>query len=300
MMNPASLLQLQLMTQKCTLGCPVLDRCLGGGIPCNSLTELVGESGSGKTQFCLQLVLAAQLPPSRGGLYGSSFYIYTEFPFPKKRLRELCSKFRSSHKDLFPSDGSNGDDPCDRVLIQGVSTADKLFEEMRTIESYLVHSKSRLPIRVIVIDSIAALFRSDFDNTPLDLKRRSSLFFKISGKLKWLAKRFGLAVVVTNQVVDVIGANEGINGLRIGNLAYLYSSGRRVCPALGLGWASCVNSRLFLSRNEETSWVNEGGVVYQRSNTKRRISVVFAPHLPECSCEFEIHEKGVSGVEWRQ
>ena len=28
---------------KCTLGCPVLDGLLGGGLPCGSLTELVGE-----------------------------------------------------------------------------------------------------------------------------------------------------------------------------------------------------------------------------------------------------------------
>ena len=56
-----------------------------------------------------------------------------------------------------------------------------------------------------MIDSIAALFRSDFENTGSDLRRRSSLFFGISGGLRQLAKRFGIAVVVTNQVVDLIG-----------------------------------------------------------------------------------------------
>lgn len=152
-----------------------------------------------------------------------------------------------------------------------------------------------------MIDSIAALFRSEFDNTPFDLKRRSSLFFKISGKLKSLAKRFGLAIVVTNQVVDCIGANEGINGLRLGNFGSLYSSGRRICAALGLAWANCVNTRLFLSRNEQVigedkdlKEVEDGD--YLCRQTRRQISVVFAPHLPDCSCQFVIRTDGVFGV----
>ncbi|KAF7810187.1 DNA repair protein XRCC3-like protein [Senna tora] len=45
-------------------------------------------------------------------------------------------------------------------------------------------------MRLIVIDSIAALFRSEFENAHSDLKHRSSLFFKISGNLKSLARKF--------------------------------------------------------------------------------------------------------------
>ncbi|XP_061360442.1 DNA repair protein XRCC3 homolog [Gastrolobium bilobum] len=295
-MQPENLLQqLHLGTQKCSVGCPVLDHCLSGGFPCNSVTELVGESGCGKTQFCLQLVLSAQLPPSRGGLSASSLYIHTEFPFPLRRLRQLSRVFRSSHPDFCSSD------PCDRVFVHGIYSADKLVDIMPKIELFLSHSRSRWPVRVIVIDSIAALFRSDFENTRLDLRKRSSLFFKISGGLKSLAKRFGIAVVVTNQVVDLIGsASEGVNGMRIGNLSGLYSSGRRVCPALGLAWANCLNSRLFLSMDEKVDGDGDGdGRVYQRTKT-RRLSVVFAPHLPESSCEFMIKGEGVFGVQMHQ
>lgn len=153
-----------------------------------------------------------------------------------------------------------------------------------------------------MIDSIAALFRSEFDNTPFDLKRRSSLFFKISGKLKSLVDRFNVAVVVTNQVVDFIGDNGGMNGLRIGNLKSLYSSERRVCPALGLAWANCVNSRLFLSRNEEVireenGSANAGNGDTLCRQTRRRIHVLFAPHLLESSTEFVIRREGVFGVD---
>jgi DNA-repair protein XRCC3 len=166
------------------------------------------------------------------------------------------------------------------------------------MESFLSDLKTQLPVKLIVIDSIAALFRSEFENTPAELKRRSSLFFKISGKLKSLAERFGLAVVVTNQIVDLV-VPEGVNGLRVGNLARLYSSGRRVCPALGLAWANCVNSRLFLSRNEEIE-KEENRLAdsnHLSTRTRRQLHVVFAPHLPAASCEFVITREGVFGVE---
>ncbi|KAK4257680.1 hypothetical protein QN277_007240 [Acacia crassicarpa] len=301
-MTPESLLQLR--TEKCTIGCPVLDRFLAGGIPCNSLTELVAESGTGKTQFCLQLVLSAQLPPSRGGLSASSLYIHTEFPFPFRRLRQLSTAFLSSRSDIFTS--SNSYDPCDNVFVHGVYSADEMLDIMPKIELFIqVNSKSQFPVKLIVIDSIAALFRSEFENTGFDLKRRSSLFFKISGNLKSMAKRFGLAVVLTNQVVDLIGGiTEGLNGIKVGNLSSLNSSGRRVCAALGIGWANCVNSRLFMSRNEDmigggrSGMVgDEEGGVYQQSKTRRRLSVVFAPHLPESSCEFVITREGIFGLE---
>ncbi|CAI8587245.1 unnamed protein product [Vicia faba] len=269
--------QLHERTEKCSVGCPILDRCLHGGVPTKSITELVGESGSGKTQICLQLVLSAQLPPSHGGLSASSLYIFTEFPFPVRRLKQLSRSLLSSHPGVLNSD------PLSRVFLRGIYSAEKFVNLLPDIEIFLTYWKSRLlPVRVIVVDSIAALFRSEFDNSRLDLRRRSSLFFKISGGLKSLAERFGLVVVVTNQVVDFM--TEGDNQMRIGNLTHLYSSGRRVCPALGLSWANCVNSRMFLSRD-------------QYGETKRRtLTLVFSPHLGQCCSEFVITGDGVFGV----
>uniref|UniRef100_A0A2P2M840 RecA family profile 1 domain-containing protein n=1 Tax=Rhizophora mucronata TaxID=61149 RepID=A0A2P2M840_RHIMU len=298
-MKPETLLiSHPLPTEKCTLGCPILDRCLGGGIPCNSITEIAAESGSGKTQLCLQLSLCAQLPTSLGGLSASSLYLHTEFPFPSRRLHQLSLYFQSLYPQVFiNSSNPNYQDPCDDIFVQSINSADELLNMMPKIESFLVNSTTRLPVRLIVIDSIAALFRSEFENTPSDLKKRSSLFFNITGKLKALARRFDLAVAVTNQVVDFMGNGDGVNGVRIGNLGCLYSSGRRVCPALGLAWANCVNSRIFLSRDDcavVESEVGEGG--FFGKQTRRRLHVVFAPHLPASSCEFEIRREGVSGV----
>ena len=63
---------------KCSTTCPTLDEILRGGIPTRGITELVGEAGAAKTQICLQLLLAAQMPASAGGLGGSAVYIHTE------------------------------------------------------------------------------------------------------------------------------------------------------------------------------------------------------------------------------
>nr|XP_043622989.1 DNA repair protein XRCC3 homolog [Erigeron canadensis] len=299
-MRPENLLIRPTSTQFCTVGCPILDAFLGGGIPSNSITELVAESGCGKTQLSLQLLFTAQLPHHLKGLSGSSLYLYTEFPFPHRRFKQLLESFRSSHPILFASSR----DPCDHIFTRDCQTAHHLLDVLLQLGSRLEKgNETRLNVKLIVIDSIAALFRSDFENNAGDLKKRASLFFKISSVLKTYANRFGIAVVLTNQVVDLMGDNDGLSGVRVGNLEEMYTSGRRVCPALGLSWANCVNSRLFLSMNEVVEAVgNEnnlpvdenGGFVNRRK--RRELHVVFAPHLPHSSCEFLIRKEGVFGV----
>lgn len=183
--------------------------------------------------------------------------------------------------------------------MRGVQSADQLLDVLLKLDSGLLGAARQYPVRLIVIDSVTALFRGEFENSPADLKRRSSLFFKISGKLRGWAERFGLAVVVTNQVVDLVVGNGAIP--RIGNLGSLWSSGRRVCGALGLAWANCINSRLFLSRNneekEEEETATGNTTVVSRPSSRRHLHVVFAPHLPESFCEFVISREGVFGVE---
>ncbi|OIT19881.1 PREDICTED: DNA repair protein XRCC3 homolog [Nicotiana attenuata] len=266
--------------QKCTLGCPILDRFLGGGIPCNSITELVAESGCGKTQISLQLLLSAQLPTSLGGLSASSLYLFSESPFPLRRLHQLSSSFPTLHN------------PMDNILTHPLHSAHHLFDVLSQIDSLLLSRPTSFPpIKLIVIDSIAALFRFEFENNARDLKQRSGLFFKISSKLKEQARRFGLAVVVINQVVDVIDDSDS---LRIGSSTCLYTSQRKVSAALGLSWANCVNTRLFLSRNEERVADED---CFTATRTRRFIRVVFAPHLPDSSCEFVITREKVFGLE---
>uniref|UniRef100_M4CRH9 RecA family profile 1 domain-containing protein n=1 Tax=Brassica campestris TaxID=3711 RepID=M4CRH9_BRACM len=298
-MKPRSLLSQSPTTSlKLTTGCETLDACLHGGFPCDSLTENVAESGCGKKQLCLQLSLCAQLPISNGGLDGSALYLHSEFPFPFRRLHQLSRSFHLSNPSIY---ADHNDNPCDHVFIQNVHNVDHLFDVMSKIESFVKNSKTRLPLKLIVLDSVAALFRSEFENTPSDLRKRASCFFKISGKLKQLANKFGLAVVITNQVTDFVESSDGLSGLRIGNLRCLYSSGRRVVPALGLAWANCVNSRVFISRSDDSICQERredderSGSSYVSRRARRRFDIVFSPYLPASSCEFVITGEGICG-----
>ena len=71
---------------------------------------------------------------------------------------------------------------------------------------------------------------------------------------------------------------------------------------MGLAWANCVNSRLFLSMDEEVICEEDGKLNGESSDfmckqTRRKLYVVFAPHLAESSCEFVITREGLFGVE---
>ncbi|CAL2270734.1 unnamed protein product [Prunus armeniaca] len=211
-MTPQNLMLLPLSTPKLSIGCPILDDCLGGGIPCNSITELVGESGSGKTQLCLQLTLGAQLRPSHGGLGGSSEVIFTSFSFSFFLLQQLGNLYHASYPNLIRLE------PLEDIYVGGVNDAQQLIHVLGDLEAFIAIDHTRLPMKLIVIDSIAALFRSQYQKTPADFKRQSKMFFNISGTLKGLANKFGLAVVVTNQVVDFIGPRDGVNGGEVGKL----------------------------------------------------------------------------------
>ena len=71
----------------------------------------------------------------------------------------------------------------------------------------------------------------------------------------------------------------------------LRTSGRRVMPALGLHWAHCVSTRLFLSRATPAGALRVGDAV------SRRLRVVFAPHLPPGDCKYAVTTHGVRGIE---
>jgi DNA-repair protein XRCC3 len=107
--------------------------------------------------------------------------------------------------------------------------------------------------------------------------------------------RHQVAVVVVNHVVDC--SEEGTLPVTLVALEQatggraLRTSGRRVMPALGLLWAHCVTTRLFLSRATPAGALSVGDMVV------RRMRVVFAPHLPPREAKFAVAANGVRGVE---
>lgn len=69
------------------------------------------------------------------------------------------------------------------------------------------------------------------------------------------------------------------------------SQDERLCPALGITWANQLFMRLMADRvREEEAMLGPSGC------PARTLRVVFAPHLPPCSCSYTVSEEGVRGT----
>ncbi|KAK9721594.1 Rad51 [Popillia japonica] len=113
-------------------------------------------------------------------------------------------------------------------------------------------------IGIIIIDSITGVFRSF--NEDRNYQSRSEDFQTIARKLYEYSGEHKIAIICTNQVSDNLETGE-------------------VNPCLGLAWSNWVTSRFCISRSF--------------NRLTRTFKVIFAPHLPCCSCNFLIRENGI-------
>lgn len=116
-------------------------------------------------------------------------------------------------------------------------------------------------VRLIVIDSIGALFRAQLDESATE---RAAFLLKLAAELKRLSDAHGIAIVVINQVTDCMHA-EGAAAKK---------------AALGLAWSNCVNTRVAVRRAA-------AGV------GPRELRVVLSPRVPEATCTYRIDAAGV-------
>ncbi|XP_006879225.1 PREDICTED: DNA repair protein XRCC3, partial [Elephantulus edwardii] len=258
--------------QRLSLGCPVLDRLLRGGLPLDGITELAGHSAAGKTQLALQLCLAVQLPRQHGGLGAGAVYICTEDAFPARRLQQLITGQPQLRPDV------------PRELLSKVRFGDQVFvEHAADVDALLECVGRRVPIllersmaRLVVLDSVAAPFRCDFAGQA---SARAHRLQTLGAALRHLSCTFQSAILCINQVTEVVeeGAPLGPQGF----------SDARMSPALGTAWSNQVLVRLTAERVQ-----GEAG----SGPPARTLRVVFAPHLPPASCSYTITTEGVRGT----
>ena len=198
---PASILrQHPAQKRRLSLGCQQLDRCLGGGIDHSGITEIAGEAGAGKTQLALQLLLRVQLPHTHGGLGGGAVFLHSDAPSympAMTRLRSLAVAFAEKYQGL----GATTNRLMDNVSVMQVDTVDDLVE---TLRSAVPDHLKKKQVRLIVLDSIAALFRTHLDESVSSRAEqhgaRAQQLFATAARLKSLSDTFNVAVVVINQV----------------------------------------------------------------------------------------------------
>lgn len=260
--------------QRLSLGCPVLDGLLGGGLPLDGITELAGRSSAGKTQLALQLCLAVQFPRRHGGLEAGAVYICTEDTFPDKRLQQLIALQPRLRTDA-PGDLVGTLPFGDRIFIEHAATVDALLDCVRRRVPALL---SRGAARLVVIDSVAAPFRCEFEG-PASARRARALQ-ALGATLRGLSQAFRSPVLCVNQVTEPVEEDTALGPLG--------APGERRAPALGIAWANQLLLRLMADRRRpEEAGLGQPG---------RTLRVVFAPHLPPSSCSYTIHPEGVRGT----
>lgn len=282
-------------------GDPELDVFLGGGFRPGEVVEVAGESATGKTQLALQAALHVQLPEELGGLDARALYICTEDVFPSARLGQLVEAY--GEKYPFTAEAGMGDN----LFIEDARDFTQLWTLLTTTVPALLMAH---PLRLIVVDSIAGIFRNEYDWNSETIARARD-FFKITQQLRWLASTHSVVVLTLNQVSDVIvdddddlermlmaqlkgritkagGTQDAIPGNPRARVypTFPMSSFHHVCPALGLAWTACISTRIVLTRHPGGS-----------DDVHRKLIVEFSPSLPRSEIGFGIGPAGLAATE---
>nr|CCA21173.1 DNA repair protein XRCC3 putative [Albugo laibachii Nc14] len=244
-------------------GSPNIDRLLHGGFRQGLLHEICGEASSGKTQLCLQLLLQMCLEDE------AACYVSTEGIGSIKRLHELAGIYADRHafalkkrRRGFTGDTQSGSKFfLDRIFIEHIYEIDELIG---LLQSRLPSLLTQKQVTLVVIDSIAALFRPESTKSIQDVSERARLMFQIANSIKILCGRYNVVFIVTNQVSSIFEPNSREN---------------RFKPALGLSWSNCIHQRLVLSRDADTE--------------ERHVKVAFSPYIPQTRATFSITQEGV-------
>ena len=169
-----------------TTGVKSLDELIGGGLERGRLYEVWGEEGCGKTNLCMQICVTALLPTEQGGLgSGGVLFIDTEGSFWSPRVGKIAERF-----------GLDPNETLKKILVAHAVNSD---HQMLVLEhSHKVIKENN--IKLIVIDSITAHFRSEYPGREMLASRQQQL----SGHLRLLHKIVrisGGVGIVTSQAV---------------------------------------------------------------------------------------------------
>ncbi|KAJ6513911.1 P-loop containing nucleoside triphosphate hydrolase protein [Mycena vitilis] len=305
--------------QVCSTGDNYLDAALGGGLRTGMVWEVFGQSAAGKTQMALQLALFVQIPVSLGGLSGSTCYITISSNLPTKRLLQIVDAHPLLSKEMCGLQNIHTiKSPTISILMHILS---KILPDLVTGQAKDPDSK---PVKLVVIDALAELFRADDKTTTGTLVDRSHNIVEISTLLHSLASTYNIAVLVLNEVSDVFGYGDPDETGPGGDLSYKHQSrwfgaadsvpgeGSKEA-SLGLVWANQVNVRIMFSRTGRRRYLEESVNSKRRKTDNpsgpftaeseaegdgaaliRRMSVIFSSVAPPCSLDYTVTSAGIS------
>eukprot|EP01134_Creolimax_fragrantissima_P003871 CFRG3871T1 len=178
---------------RCSTGSSDLDQLLGGGIESQQITEVFGEFRTGKSQLCHTICVTAQLPRSLGGAEGKVAYIDTEGTFRPDRLMAIADRF-----------GVDREAVLDNIMVARAYTSEHQMELLTICAAKF--AEERGAFKVLIVDSVIALFRVDFSGRGELADRQQKLGQMLSCLVK-IAEEYNVAVFITNQMTADPGAN---------------------------------------------------------------------------------------------
>jgi RAD51-like protein 2 len=295
-----------------------VDRLLGGGIALGEVTELFGMPGSGKSQLAMQISFMARIPNVLGGVQGGTLYVDCDGSFVPERARVMAQALAEhvrlmARRDQRRRGGGSYSRPDLDEALRGASIL-SAYEMMKAVSVYRVHDETALlatlfslnehikqrqhdvlPVRLVVIDTIAFHFRAVGPTDPQYYFKRTKTLTTLASYLGELASKYNLAVVVINQMTTKVLPSDKPGG----------SSSSMVVPALGESWKHATTTRLMLSVQERYTAPNQddSDSDYQEDNCTRKTlrldrtcTLVKSTHRPSGTAFFQIVDAGIRDV----
>jgi hypothetical protein len=293
------------------------------------------------------MAVTAQLPRSAKGVRGGTLFISSEGLVPSGRLLELgksliqrlCPDLEGQYDDgMDIDDDGDGMEPrrrsewdfMDNVHMEKAQDTDTLealleFHVPSMITRTLLASTTSphprpLPIRLLIIDSIAAPFRATTGTSSEGFISRSRTLGTISDLLHRLSSLHSLAILIINQISDTfpppsfpyhsnfVKPPHEVYGLPVGMYGRYQtrwfggeSEGVRSIAALGHSWVNTVNTRLMLTRTRRyvcssAGEGEEGQGEEVGEKVVRRMEMVFSPFAPRASVHYVLEGQGVRSL----
>jgi DNA repair protein RadB len=177
---------------KYSAGCKSIDELLGGGFESGTVTQLYGEAGSGKTNICLQ----AAVECARKGK--TVIFIDSEGFSPERFLQIANANTNETSETV--------ERIAQRISIYEPHSFEQQTSCIDEIEELIKEKEGKNGVALVILDSATLFYRLELDEERSIYLRRV-LANQIMHLLE-LARRYDLAVIITNQVyMDIEDGN---------------------------------------------------------------------------------------------
>ncbi|KAF5368646.1 hypothetical protein D9758_002304 [Tetrapyrgos nigripes] len=240
-------------------GSKTVDAILGGGLMSQSISEVYGEFRTGKTQLAHTMSVVAQLPPDLGGASGKVAYIDTEGTFRPDRIRAIAERF-----------GVDGNMALENILYARAFNSEHQMELINECSLRFAEDKD---FRLLIVDSIMALFRVDFSGRG-ELGERQQKLAQMLSKLTKLSEEYNADCRAPDEPSTIpLAADPGAT--------MTFVAGGALKPIGGHILSHASATRMFLRKGRAE---------------ERVAKLVDSPDRPESEASYKLDEGGWSDV----